>query len=94
MILVIGTHFRADYETYAHSAVARATGINEEQIKTITAGDRPSGESDEAEMAYDTAAALLKGRALAASATSATPFCHGAAPPSSTSARGSSRTDR
>jgi len=68
VILVVGTHFRADYEIYAHSAVARVAGISEQQIKTIIAGKRPSDLSDEAETAYDAAAALLKGGVLAASA--------------------------
>jgi hypothetical protein len=31
VILVVGTHFGAAYEIYAHSAVARAAGISENQ---------------------------------------------------------------
>jgi len=38
VMLVVGTHFRADYEIYAHSAVARAAGISEEQIKRSSEG--------------------------------------------------------
>jgi 4-carboxymuconolactone decarboxylase len=68
VILVVGTHFRADYEIYAHSAVARAVGISEEQLAAITAGNRPLDLSEEAETAYDAAVALLKGGVLAASA--------------------------
>ena len=41
VILVVGAHFRAAYEIYAHSAVARAAGISEAQIATITSGHRP-----------------------------------------------------
>jgi hypothetical protein len=68
VILVVGTHFGVAYEIYAHSAVARAAGISEDQIATITAGRWPLGLSEEAETAYDAAAALLNGGVLAASA--------------------------
>src|SRR5271155_3045230 len=47
MILVDGAHFRAAYEIYAHSAVARAAGISEAQIATITSGHRPLDLSEE-----------------------------------------------
>jgi len=67
VILVVGAHFKADYEVYAHSTVARAAGISEEQLATITGGTRPAGLSDETETAYDVAAALLKGGILDAS---------------------------
>jgi len=68
VILVVGAHFGAAYEIYAHSAVARGAGITEQQLATIVAGRRPVDISVEAEAAYDVAAALLKGGVLAASA--------------------------
>ena len=68
VILVVGTHFGAAYEIYAHSAVARAAGVSEDQLATITAGHRPRDLSEEAGTAYDAAAALLKGGVLAAPA--------------------------
>jgi 4-carboxymuconolactone decarboxylase len=56
VILVVGTRFRAAYEIYAHSAVARSVGVTEDQIATITAGKRPADLSEEAQVAYDVAA--------------------------------------
>jgi 4-carboxymuconolactone decarboxylase len=68
VILVVGAHFRAAYEIYAHSAVARAAGISEAQIATITSGRRPLDLSEEAQTAYDVAGALLNGGVLTAPA--------------------------
>ena len=68
VILVVGAHFRAAYEIYAHSAVVRAAGISEAQIATITSGHRPLDLSEEAQTAYDVAAALLNGGVLTAPA--------------------------
>jgi 4-carboxymuconolactone decarboxylase len=67
VILVVGSRFRAAYEIYAHSAVARTAGITEEQLAAIVAGLKPAGLSDETETAYDAATALLKGGVLTAS---------------------------
>jgi 4-carboxymuconolactone decarboxylase len=68
VILVVGSRFRAAYEIYAHSAVARTVGITEEQLATIVAGLKPTGLSNEAETVYDAATALLEGGVLAAPA--------------------------
>jgi 4-carboxymuconolactone decarboxylase len=68
LILVVGAHFRAAYEIYAHSAVARTAGVSENQLAAIIAGQRPSDLSEEAGTAYDVAAALLVGGVLSASA--------------------------
>jgi 4-carboxymuconolactone decarboxylase len=68
VILVVGAHFRAAYEIYAHSAVARAAGVSEDQLAAIIAGHRPSDLSEEAGAAYDVAAALLIGGVLPAPA--------------------------
>jgi 4-carboxymuconolactone decarboxylase len=67
VILVVGAHFKAEYEIYAHSSVARAAGINDQQITTITAGYRPLGLTGAEETAYDVATTLLKGGVLDAS---------------------------
>ena len=61
----IWNRFRAAYEIYAHSTVARTTGITEDQLAAIEAGRKPAGLSDEAETAYDAATALLEGGVLA-----------------------------
>ena len=68
VILVVGTHFGAAYEIYAHSAVARAAGISENQLTMITAGSRPSDLSGEEKTAYDIATSLLSGGVLSESA--------------------------
>jgi 4-carboxymuconolactone decarboxylase len=68
VILVVGTHFGAAYEIYAHSAVARAAGISEDHLTTITAGSRPLDFSEEEKAAYDIATALLSGGVLTESA--------------------------
>jgi 4-carboxymuconolactone decarboxylase len=67
VILVVGSRFRAAYEIYAHSAVARTAGMTEEQLAAIAAGRKPEGLSDETETAYDAATSLLDGGVLAAS---------------------------
>jgi 4-carboxymuconolactone decarboxylase len=68
VILVVGARFRAAFEIYAHSAVARGVGVTEDQIATITAGKRPTDLSEEAQVAYDVAVDLLDGRVLAEAA--------------------------
>jgi hypothetical protein len=64
VILVVGTRFGAAYEIYAHSAVAKSTGIAAPLISTIVAGCRPTDMSDEEGAAYDVAFALCHGGVL------------------------------
>jgi 4-carboxymuconolactone decarboxylase len=64
VILVVGSHYKAAYELYAHSAVGRSDGISDEQLATIATGNRPSDLSGEAELAYDVASALVGGGIL------------------------------
>ena len=65
-ILVVGAHFGAAYEIYAHGAVARdAHGMSARRIATLAAGERPEDlDADEA-IAHDVAKALLRGGVLA-----------------------------
>jgi 4-carboxymuconolactone decarboxylase len=67
VILVVGSRFRATYQIYAHSTVARTAGFTEEQIAAIVAGRKPAGLSAESGTAYDAATALLDGGVHAAS---------------------------
>jgi hypothetical protein len=67
VILVVGTRFGAVCEIYAHSAVARAAGISENQLTIITAGSRPSDLSEEEKTAYDIATSLFRGGVLSES---------------------------
>lgn len=65
-ILVVGAHFGAAYEIYAHGAVAISQhGMSEARVATLAAGERPVDlDSDEA-AAFDIAKALLRGGPLA-----------------------------
>jgi len=63
-ILVTGAHFHAGYEIYAHVAVAQRDGLSDEAISTVVAGQRPADLPRYQAIAYDTAAALLRGGVL------------------------------
>lgn len=63
-ILVTGAHFHAGYEIYAHVAVAQRDGLSDEAIATVVAGQRPADLPREQAIAYDAAAALVRGGAL------------------------------
>lgn len=63
-ILVTGAHFHAGYEIYAHVAVAQRDGLPDETVSTIVAGQRPAGLPREQAIAYDAAAALVRGGVL------------------------------
>ncbi|MDQ1229172.1 carboxymuconolactone decarboxylase family protein [Sphingomonas sp. SORGH_AS_0879] len=64
-ILVVGAHFGAAYEVYAHGVVAaKAHGMSERRIATLAAGERPEDLDDEEAVAHDVAKALLRGGVL------------------------------
>ncbi|OAN62303.1 carboxymuconolactone decarboxylase family protein [Sphingomonas sp. TDK1] len=64
-ILVVGAHFGAAYEIYAHGAVAAsAHGMSSRRIATLAAGQRPEDLSDDEAAAHDVAKALLRGGVL------------------------------
>jgi 4-carboxymuconolactone decarboxylase len=63
-ILVVGTHFNAGYELYAHGASARARGMSEANLSTILAGSCPADLTEEEMCAYNTAKALTHGGIL------------------------------
>jgi 4-carboxymuconolactone decarboxylase len=65
VILVTAAKFRARYEIYGHEYFAWRTGLREEVIATIAAGERPSDLSHDEHVAYDVAAALSRGGTLA-----------------------------
>ena len=64
VILVVGAHFDAAYELYAHIAVAEKEGTNAQRISTLCAGARPSDLTPEEACAYDVAYALTGGGVL------------------------------
>jgi 4-carboxymuconolactone decarboxylase len=64
-ILVVGAHYGAAYEIYAHGAVAAAAhGMSARRIATLAAGERPEDLDDAEAIAHDVAKALLRGGIL------------------------------
>jgi hypothetical protein len=63
-ILVTGSHFRSEYELYAHVLIAQQRGLSEEKLSTIVAGQRPVDLTRDEAVAYDFAAALMSGGVL------------------------------
>jgi 4-carboxymuconolactone decarboxylase len=63
-ILVVGAHFHAAYELYAHIAVAEKEGMSEARLTTLVAGGRPTDLSEGEACAFDVAFALCGGGVL------------------------------
>ena len=51
VILAVGAVWHADYELYAHSAVARQAGISEDAVRTLASGGLPDDLSDHEKIA-------------------------------------------
>ena len=65
VILAVGARFKAAYEIYAHTSVARARHeMSDARLATLAAGQRPSDLSEPEAAAYDVALALLGGGPL------------------------------
>lgn len=65
VILVTVTKFGARYAIHGHEYFAHRAGLSEDIIATIGAGGRPADLDDDERVAYDMAAALNRGGALA-----------------------------
>jgi hypothetical protein len=63
-ILVVGAHFNARYELYAHTHVGEHVGLAPNKVSAIVAGQRPFDLTNDERVAYDTASALCRGGAL------------------------------
>ena len=63
-ILVVGAHYRAAYELYAHAATAADEGMDPAKIATLAAGCRPANLTPEEACAYEVASALVAGGVL------------------------------
>lgn len=61
-ILTVAARWRADYEWWAHSRIARAEGLSEEMIAAVKAGRQPSGTDTQALMVHRFASELLENR--------------------------------
>ena len=65
VILVVGAHFDAAYELYAHIAVAEREGMADQRLATLCAGLKPADLSEDESIGYDVAFALVNGGVLA-----------------------------
>lgn len=61
-ILVIGAHWRTDYEWFAHAPIARAQGHSEAVIEHIAAGEIPALEDPLDRAVHDFVRELLRSR--------------------------------
>jgi 4-carboxymuconolactone decarboxylase len=52
VILAVGAAWAADYETYAHSAVARRSGIPADAVRRLAKGGLPDALGDDEKVAY------------------------------------------
>lgn len=52
VILAVGAAWNSAYELYAHEAVGRSVGLPEEAVKSLAAGNIPSGLSEPEESAH------------------------------------------
>ena len=59
-ILVTGAKFRSSYELYAHVIAAERSGLSDDKLAAIVAGQRPGDLSPEEAIAYDVASALVE----------------------------------
>ncbi|WP_445143387.1 carboxymuconolactone decarboxylase family protein [Dyella sp. Tek66A03] len=65
IILVVGAHYAAGYELYAHEAVARTRhGVSDEDMVSLSAGLAPHSLSADERLAYDLASTLCQGKKL------------------------------
>src|SRR6201994_3065985 len=61
VILVVGAHFNAAYEIYAHIAVAEREGMAQPRLASLVAGVKPSDLKPDESVAFDFAHALVRG---------------------------------
>lgn len=64
VILTVGVAWRAAYEVYAHAAVARQDGLDEEALRCILGGQHPQGASPNIQAAWAFSNALARDRAV------------------------------
>ncbi len=53
VILTVGAIWKADYELYAHAAVGKEAGFDEQTVKELVAGQKPGSLSIEEGVAFD-----------------------------------------
>jgi 4-carboxymuconolactone decarboxylase len=52
IVLTVGAIWHADYELYAHAAVARKAGLSESAIRTLVSGGVPDDLSEQEKLAH------------------------------------------
>ena len=62
--LVVGSHWRAQFEWWAHERLARQAGVSEAVIAAIKHGERPDFGNDDEAGAYDVASELYRTQRL------------------------------
>ena len=62
--LVVGSHWRAQFEWWAHERLARQAGVSEAVIAAIKRGQRPDFSNDDEAKAYDVASELYRTQRL------------------------------
>ncbi len=63
-ILVVGAHFDAAYEIYAHIAVAERESMSKRRLATLVCGEKPDDLNEAESIAYDVTFALVNGGVL------------------------------
>ncbi len=62
--LVVGSHWRAQFEWWAHERLAKQAGVSEAVIAAIKRGDCPDFSNDDEAAAYDAASELYRTQRL------------------------------
>ena len=62
--LVVGSHWRAQFEWWAHERLAKQAGVSEAVISAIKQGERPNFSNDDEAAAYDAASELYRSQRL------------------------------
>ena len=62
--LVVGSHWRAQFEWWAHERLAKAAGVSETVIAAIKRGDRPDFSDDDEAAAHEVASELYRSQRL------------------------------
>ncbi|MBS1265365.1 MAG: hypothetical protein MAG471_01209 [Acidimicrobiaceae bacterium] len=63
-ILLVARSWRAEFEWYAHEAVARRVGVTDEVIEAILAGEPPDLDDSKMQAAHDVTEEVLSSRTL------------------------------
>jgi 4-carboxymuconolactone decarboxylase len=59
-ILTVGAHFRAEFEWWAHSRMARRYGVSEDVIAALAAGQEPEFDDDKQRVVHQVTSELLE----------------------------------